>query len=178
MSPAKTTFARVRRGFERALDVVVGSLLVVIVCITLAQVFSRYVLGSSLIWSSELVRLLYVWLIMLAAAKVGHMRITILTDALPAAVRRVAGWIVLAISLGCLGLLFYGGLSIWALLRNDTYSGLPLSPGLLFLAVAVGSALWALVSIARAVEAGDGEMIDPAGPVDAGSDRHPAAPRH
>ncbi|WP_119168177.1 TRAP transporter small permease [Algihabitans albus] len=177
MSRARTPFARVIQGFERALDIAVGSLLVVIVSITLAQVFSRYVLGSSLIWSSELVRLLHVWLIMLAAAKVGHMRITILTDALPVTLRRAADWVVLAVSLGCLGLLFYGGLSIWTLLRNDTYSGLPLSPGLLFLAVAVGSALWALASIARAVDGGNGEMIDPAGPVDAGSDRHPAAPR-
>ena len=81
--------------------VVTGGLMLAITLITLAQVFSRYILNTSLIWSEELNRLLYVWLLMLAAAGAQHMRIGLIADTprLKSAFDRIAA-IVGALTLG------------------------------------------------------------------------------
>ncbi len=159
MTAPRIRLRRLVRVLDLALDLSVGGLLAVIVVVTLAQVVARYVLGASLVWSVELIGLFYVWLVMLAAAKVRHMRITLITDLLPKPARRLVDWLVAAVSLACLGLLFYGGASIWLLLRNDSYARLPLSPGLLFLAVCVGSAIWAVVILSRLAAGQDGGPV-------------------
>ena len=52
------------------LRIIVGLMFLVIVVLTLAQVFARYVLDSPLLWSEELVRLLLVWVVFLGSAVV------------------------------------------------------------------------------------------------------------
>lgn len=142
-------------GVLRVLSGILNTLIVVlsgaVVTIVLAQVFSRYVLGSSLIWSGELMRLLHFWMIMLAAVQARHMRITLLSDMLPLRVRRVLEWGALAVAAGCLGLLVWGGWRISVLLWNDTYTRLPVSPALLFVAVCIGGTLWFAVAAGQTV---------------------------
>jgi len=162
-----TAFERVSRVLSGILDTVVGMLLSAVVVIVLAQVFSRYVLGFSLIWSGELVRLLHVWMIMLAAAQARHMRITVLTDILPRPLRRVLDGLSLLVTAVCLGLLLWGSWRIALMLWNDTYTRLPLSPALLFVGVCIGGALWLAVALTRCITGSDpGEITgpDPANP--------------
>lgn len=160
-------YQQVSRVLSRTLDTVVVLLLGAVVAIVLAQVFSRYVLGFSLIWSGELVRLLHVWMIMLAAAQARHMRITVLTDILPRPLRRMLDWFALAVTTICLGLLVWGSWRIALMLWNDTYTRLPLSPALLFVAVCAGGAFWLAVVLARTASGSDPDDItgpDPANP--------------
>lgn len=135
------------RALGHALDAVVGLILIVIVAVTLAQVVARYFLGDSLAWSGELSQLLYVFMIALAAAKAGHMRITMVVDTLPAALRRLAEALSVVVSLACLWLLVDGSLELYELTRFDRFTSVPLSQSLFFAAIIAGAALWALFII-------------------------------
>ncbi len=133
------------------LDAVVGLVLLAIVAITVAGVVARYGLGASLPWTGELSVLLYVWMIALAAARAGHMRITMIVDALPPTLRRIAEGLALAVSLACLWLLVDGSITLWRLTAGDRFTALPLSQSLFFVAIVVGGSLWAVVLLARFV---------------------------
>jgi TRAP-type C4-dicarboxylate transport system permease small subunit len=71
-------------GFPDALAAVL--LLVVTVLIT-AQVLVRYAFGGSLVWSEELTRLLFVWMVMVAAVTAPRMQVDFLVDLLPRRLR-------------------------------------------------------------------------------------------
>lgn len=150
MKPAMATpFASASLALSRILDVVVAALLAAVVAIVLTQVVTRYVFNFSLIWSGELVRLLHVWMILLAAVQARHMRITIVTDLLPKPLRRALDWAASGIALACLGVLVWGSWRIADLLWSDSFTRLPLSPALLFVAVVAGGAMWAVVLTTR-----------------------------
>lgn len=77
------------------------------------QVFSRYVLGATFVWTEELALLLFTWIVLLGAS-VGirenrHVRLGLLVDALPAVPRAVWQRVVALLVLGfCLILLSSG----------------------------------------------------------------------
>ena len=60
---------------DRVLDASLAGILLLIVLLTITQVFTRYVIGTSFTWSEELNLLLWAWLIALAAIKARHLRI-------------------------------------------------------------------------------------------------------
>ncbi len=68
-------------------------MLAVMVLIITAQVFFRYVVGTSLSWSEEMARFMFVWIIMLGAAngvkESYHVVITALTNRLPSGLQKV-----------------------------------------------------------------------------------------
>ncbi|MCB1810011.1 MAG: TRAP transporter small permease [Candidatus Competibacteraceae bacterium] len=134
---------------SRLLDIVVGTLLLVIVIVMLAQVFGRYVLDDSLVWSEELTRLLHVWMVMLAAIKAAHMRIDLLLDRLPARLRQVAQLAGAALSCALLVLMIKGGLNMIKLTAYDRYTGLPLSMKYVYVALVIGVVLWIPVVLGR-----------------------------
>lgn len=161
MTRLQNIVAAASRTLGRVLDIVCGCLTMAIVGLTLAQVFSRYVLDLSLIWSDELVRLLFVWMIVLAAASARHMRIEFFTLSRSMRTRRILGVFALTVSLACLGVLAYGARSLWSILRYDTYTSMPISPGLLFMAAGLGAVLWAVFMISRSlVRRGDIAAFD------------------
>lgn len=144
-----TALARVTGWASRILDIVVGTLLLVIVIVMLAQVFGRYVLDNSLVWSEELTRLLHVWMVMLAAIKAAHMRIDLLLDRLPARLRQVAELAGAALSCALLTLMIKGGLNMIKLTAYDRYTGLQLSMQYVYVALVVGVVLWIPVVLGR-----------------------------
>jgi TRAP-type C4-dicarboxylate transport system permease small subunit len=65
----------------------VGIVFLVIIILTISQVFFRFVLDSPLIWSEELVRFLLIWMTMLGSAVLcyddAHLAIGVIVDMLP-----------------------------------------------------------------------------------------------
>jgi TRAP-type C4-dicarboxylate transport system permease small subunit len=61
-------------GFVRALEILIGLMLSVILVVGMGEVLSRYITGRSLVWVVELSRFLFVWLSFLAAAVAFHHR--------------------------------------------------------------------------------------------------------
>lgn len=164
MAPSPASLeGRVSRTCKRVLDLCTGSLALAIVGIALAQVFSRYVLELSLIWSEELMRLLFVWMVVLGAVSANHMKIDLVVERFFGMRRRLLVGFGLIVSLACLAVLVKGAWSLWWLMAADRYTSIPLSPGLLFAVVCVAGPLWGFVMIWRALrgEPGDETGIGP-----------------
>ncbi len=84
-------------------SVMVGSLLL--------GVFYRYILGDSLVWSDEVASLAFTWTVFLFASTLvrdhGHVRITLLVDALPPLISEVVERSIMLLILG------FGLLMLW-----------------------------------------------------------------
>ena len=77
----------VKKGTETAIDVMSVLLLTGIFSLGIAQVFWRWILKNPIVWSEELIQLMYVWVCYLgwaiAERKDAHIRITAILNALP-----------------------------------------------------------------------------------------------
>lgn len=144
-----------RRASDLAapLRVVVGCALIAIVTLTLIQVFCRSVLGSPLIWSEELVRLLLVWLVFLGAAVVTwdgtHLAVDVLFARLPAGARRVVRWVNRAVAIAYLAALGWTSLAIVELNRWDEIGALEISMAWVRVPATVGAVLMIVLLVAR-----------------------------
>ena len=87
-----SVFSRVNAAIARLLGVLVVAMVVVMTCALGAQVLLRYAFNVTLSWSEELSLGLFTWTILLASAlgvREGfHVRMALLLDPLPAALRR------------------------------------------------------------------------------------------
>ena len=86
---------------------VIGALTALIMILSLLLgVFYRYVLGDALVWSDEVAALAFTWTVFLFASALvrtsGHVRVTLLVDALPPLLGEVVerGILVLVLGLG------------------------------------------------------------------------------
>ncbi len=97
--------------FERVAVFVAAAALVLSLAVTAAQIFCRYLLGDSLVWSEEVARYALVWSSMVGAAvayRQGlHVAITTVVEQLPPTVRVFCARMVHAL------ILCFGGLVLW-----------------------------------------------------------------
>lgn len=132
---------------SRLPDIVAATLLAVVTLLISAQVLVRYALGGSLVWSEELTRLLFVWMVLIAATTAPPMRVDLFVDILAprlrALVRLLGELIVFALTL----VLVYGAWGMMDLTEFDTYTALGISIRWLYLALFVGGGLWLLRSL-------------------------------
>ena len=136
------------RALQGALDVAAAVLLAAVLAITAARVVGRYMLGLPMPWSEELTRLLFMWLVMLAAARATHMQIDLLPRALPHAYRRPLSLFIVAVSCALLGLLVHRGTALVELTAYDRYTALGVSVQYLYWSLVVGGGLWILMLLA------------------------------
>lgn len=136
-------------SLARLPDIVAAALLAVVTLLVSAQVLVRYALGGSLVWSEELTRLLFVWMVLIAAATAPPMRVGLFIDLLPARWRIFAELLAEALVLALTLVLVYGAWGMIDLTEFDTYTALGISLRWLYLALLVGSCLWLVRSVAR-----------------------------
>lgn len=136
---------------QRVVDIACAALLAVIAALAFFQVIARYLLDLSTPWSEELLRLLFVWLVLLSAARVAHMRIDMLEQAVATGVRRVLVLVQSVIAAGLLILLIWHGLTLVELTSYDRYTALPVSVQWLYWAIVVCGGLWLLFLIGKTV---------------------------
>ncbi|OOF82962.1 C4-dicarboxylate ABC transporter permease [Rodentibacter ratti] len=91
-----------------------GALFLVIFCILIAQILSRQVFHSPLIWSEELAKLLFVYVGMLgisvAIRKQEHVYIDFLTNLMPAKIRKISNTFVQLIIFACIFFFIHFGI--------------------------------------------------------------------
>ncbi|WP_333671669.1 TRAP transporter small permease subunit [Elioraea tepidiphila] len=131
-----------RRLLGRLLDITAALLLLGVLAVTVAQVTARYLLGVPMPWGEELTRLLFVWLVLIAASRARHMRIELVSDRTPPWLARVLRWFAAALAVALLGLLAWKGLGLIELTAYDRYTALGVSLQYLYAAVVTGAALW------------------------------------
>lgn len=139
--PAALTLIR------RGLDWAAALLLLAILAVTAVRVVGRYVLGAGMPWSEELTRLLFIWLVLIGAARTRHMAIDLLPNVWP----RVAVGLKLfatALGIGLLALLVRQALVLVELTAFDRFTALGLSVQYLYWAVVVGGGLWIALMLA------------------------------
>jgi TRAP-type transport system small permease protein len=137
--------------FRRGLDWAAALLLLAILAVTAARVVGRYVLGAGMPWSEELTRLLFIWLVLIGAARTRHMAI----DLLPSVSRpRMAAGLKLfaaALGIGLLALMVRQALVLVELTTFDRFTALGVSVQYLYWAVVVGGSLWIVLTLAGLV---------------------------
>jgi TRAP-type transport system small permease protein len=140
------TFALAR--LRRLLDAVAALLLAAVLLITGARVVARYLLGQAMPWSEELTRLLFIWLILIGAARATHLRIDMVPVMLGRGTARLCLEIaVAALSVAVLVLLVWKGFGLIALTAFDRYTALNLSLQYLYWSLIVGGGLWIVTTV-------------------------------
>ena len=135
----------------------IGALLVLAeVCILFAGVVSRYVLDSPLFWTDELANFLFLWLSMLgmvvALRRDGHMRLTTLANWMPP---HIASWFAAVASLVVICFVLEVLLPAAQYLEQQRFVeliSLQISDGYRVVAILVGIALAATISLLRLLE--------------------------
>ncbi|WP_340109025.1 TRAP transporter small permease [Pikeienuella sp. HZG-20] len=146
MNPA--AFVRVLR---RGLDWAAAGLLAVILVVAATRVAARYLFGAGLPWSEELTRLLFVWLVLIAASRTRHMSIDFLPAAAPPRVARALRLFATMLGVGLLGFLAWRALDLIEITAYDRFTALGVSVQYLYWSVVVGCSFWILLSLAALV---------------------------
>ena len=133
---------------QRVVDGACAVLLAVIAGLAFFQVIARYLIGLSTPWSEELLRLLFVWLVLLGAARVAHMRVDMLEQAVGPMARRALLLVQAVVAAGLLVLLITHGMTLIELTAYDRYTALPVSVQWLYRALVTGCGLWLLFLLA------------------------------
>lgn len=148
----------------RVTDAVVSVLGVAMVVCLILQVFSRYVLGATFVWTEELALLLFTWLLLLALSSAihddGHVRLTFVIDALPRGARGV--WLKilsLAVLAFCLIFAWSGARYVDATV-GQLSAAIRYPIELLHLAAPVSGALGALQALNRLLNPSPIDMAD------------------
>ncbi len=140
------------KSFTRKLDSLADGVLallgVTLVGLVLVSVFFRYVLNSSLSWSDEVVRYLFVWFTLFGAAVTlrerEHIRVEYFVEKLPRALRRcVEMAMLLGVIVLQLALVVFGSMWVWTT-RGSYTSTLQWPLNILFYAALPTTALLTL----------------------------------
>lgn len=135
------------------LEQVVGLLFIVIVAVTLAQVFCRYALGFSLTWSHELVILLLIWAVWLCMPigldRMEHISVTFLVDHVSDSLRARLAWCHWALSLFFFGMVFFLSFPVVKAFEGMELFSIPIPTNARYYAATAGSLLAGFVLAAK-----------------------------
>jgi TRAP-type C4-dicarboxylate transport system permease small subunit len=151
----KENGAETRRwvDFASPLRLLVGSAFIVIVVLTITQVFFRSVLDSPLIWSEEIVRLLLVWVVFLGGAVVcwdgRHLNVDVAFVRLPPSVKRIVRSVNMVVALGFLVAFGWTSWRIVMLNRFSEIGSITLSMSWIRIPATIGAALMVLFILLR-----------------------------
>ena len=162
--------ARVR--FFQALEAVLFVLVLTLLALVILQVFTRYVLQSSLPWTEEVARMVLVWLVMIGAAIATERKEQY---AIKFIFQRLRGRTRLTVLLltHLLGIAFLLALMVYGAgyVRTNmqtVYVATQLSKGYIYAAVPIGAAIMMATLVLHAIEAWVQRDVPPS-PTDAGS---------
>ena len=123
----------------------IGAMMAALVVTGVLQVYFRYFTSSSLDWSEELARYLFVWIVFLTSAVAIRRRAHIVVDVFvvrtPPRVRKGLAIVTATLTLVFLGFMTVYGASLVRIAWAQKTPGLGISRGYLFLAVPIGFAL-------------------------------------
>lgn len=143
--------AALARGIERALDVLLGVGVAVMVGSMIWQVVGRYVFSHAPGWSEELARFLMLWITMLGAAAAlrggGHLAVTVLADALAPRLLSVLLALRDAVMVAASGLLAWYGWEFAVLNGAQESAAMEIPMSIPYAALPVGGALILLMVV-------------------------------
>ncbi len=142
-------FIALAMHIERALDAILGVMLLAVALTLFYQVFGRYVIGRAPAWTEELARMLVAWMAMLGTGAClrsgGHVAVGALVNAVPPRVRTVLLAIRDMAVMATAGVLTWAGARFAMLNADQDSAALEMSMAIPYSAMAVGAVLMALV---------------------------------
>lgn len=129
-------------------DALAALLLLVVTVLVCAQVLVRYALGGSLVWSEELTRLLFVWMVLVAAVSAPRMQVDFIVELLPPRLRALQRLLVELLVIGLTVVLIQGAWGMMDLRQFDNYITLGISVRWLYLSLFLAGIAWLFRSIA------------------------------
>lgn len=152
---------------DRCIEFILFIIVIVMTCAGVAQIFFRYVLQSSLSWSEELMRYLYVWMTMIGVSLAIRRKqftaieaIYNLINAKSSFVGRVLQVTVVALQISFYFVLIQQGIILCQKNMDATSAAMQLSMGIAYLAIPIGSilgiiycliSLWDLFKVVKTV---------------------------
>ncbi len=129
-------------------DALAALLLLVVTVLVCAQVLVRYALGGSLVWSEELTRLLFVWMVLVAAVSAPRMQVDFIVELLPPRLRALQRLLVELLVIGLTVVLIQGAWGMMDLRQFDNYITLGISVRWLYLSLFLAGMAWLIRSVA------------------------------
>lgn len=150
----------IKKGLDKTLEWVTVSLFAFLVILVTWQVFTRFVLNDPSVFSEELAKYCFVWLVLFGAAYVfgenGHMSIEFIRDRFPEKMKMgVEIFIELVIIAFAAGVFVKGGLAVTQIAWNQISAALQIPVGYLYAAMPVSGlfiifyAVYHIVQIVR-----------------------------
>jgi TRAP-type transport system small permease protein len=138
-------FDRFCELINRAVEIAIALLLGATVIVAVVQVIFRYGLNSSLSWSEELARYLFIWVIFLGTSSAmrrrHHMAVEALSSILPAVALRPLAAIVAIVSLAFFAVVLYTSLLLTENAIPQLSTALEISVAFVYVAAPIGAAL-------------------------------------
>lgn len=145
---------RLFRYGDLLINALLAALLALMLVVVGANIFGRYVLSSSIAWSDEAARAMFVWLIFLGAAlahfRHEHIAVAYFVEKAPKPVQLMAAAVREIVVLAILGVLLWGALLVMGTTFGAT-ALLRVPFNLINAAVPVAAALMMLMSLYRLV---------------------------
>lgn len=130
-------------------------LLGVMALIIFAEVLSRYIFQTSIPWSEELGRFLFIWVTFVGAIIAGrnneHIGIDFFQNILGVKLKKIVKIISLLITSFFFGMLAYLGISVFGKLMSQTSPAMELPIGIPYLGIIIGSLMLSLLYALRIV---------------------------
>lgn len=143
------------------LEQAIGLMLMVMVAVTFAQVFCRYLLGFSLTWSHELVILALIWSVWLSIPigldRFAHLSVTFFFDHTSRLGKFRLVWLHCALALVFFGLVFFLSFPLVKAFEGMNLLSIPLPINARYYAATVGSFLAGFVLCANMLQMLRGE---------------------
>ncbi|MCE5337035.1 MAG: TRAP transporter small permease [Desulfobacteraceae bacterium] len=141
---------------QKAIDFISAVFIALAVSILFYAVLMRYIFHSPPAWSQEVTRYLFVWLIMLGGASVTrdqtHLNINVFIDLMPRKVQAIVNLFLNVLMLIFCVVLIYQSALIYPKVAEAMNPILPISLGLLYLSIPVGTALMVLFIVENSIK--------------------------
>jgi TRAP-type C4-dicarboxylate transport system permease small subunit len=142
---------RIKTVIEKTIDSITVFLFIIIFIAAVSQVFMRWIVGKPLVWSEELIRLLYVWVSFLgwviSTRSGSHIRITMVISRLPPGFQKVMETINCILVIGFSVFLIWYGFRLAYIGRTNKAISIPVNFAMVYAIVPVSNFLIILYKI-------------------------------
>ena len=149
------------RAFSRTLEIAIVACLAIMCVLVFGNVVLRYGFDSGIVWSEEMSRLVFVWMIflgaILAAKDKAHIVFDSLLNAMPAPLRKLCVAFTAAVILACCAAFIVGGWQQTVINMDNEYPVLGISYAWLYgvaIVFGAGMALTVVLNLWSSLRAG------------------------
>jgi TRAP-type C4-dicarboxylate transport system permease small subunit len=140
----------------RIVKAILGAIMAIIVLITLAAVWWRYVINAPIAWTEQVSNMLFVWTVFRGSAVLYreklHIGVDMFVNMLPQRFSGLAFWFIEICNLIFIVTLFIYGLKLSIDVIPQTYGALDITPAVYYFAAPVSCALMILYFIEKIVD--------------------------